>query len=173
MTRQRRFRRLVEPAGALASRCACTLAIAASVALAGATRDNDVSRGKYLVEEVAMCQECHTPRDASGALDPKQWLKGGPVFLQPAIPVSDWAARAPSLAGLTGWTDADFLYFMENGKRRTGEVPKAPMKRYNVSPEDAAAILSYLRSLAAPAAEDEPRRIDAVPPAPSDVPRER
>ena len=29
----------------------------------------DVARGKYLVEEVAKCPECHTPRDAQGNLD--------------------------------------------------------------------------------------------------------
>jgi hypothetical protein len=44
-----------------------------------------------------MCQECHTPRDVSGALDFQQWLKGGAVFLQPAVPVSDWASRVPAL----------------------------------------------------------------------------
>ncbi len=26
----------------------------------------DVERGRYLVEEVARCPECHTPRDANG-----------------------------------------------------------------------------------------------------------
>ena len=29
----------------------------------------DVARGKYLVEEVAKCPECHTQRDAQGNLD--------------------------------------------------------------------------------------------------------
>src|ERR1700720_2056713 len=27
-------------------------------------RESDITRGKYLVEEVAKCAECHTPRDA-------------------------------------------------------------------------------------------------------------
>ena len=26
----------------------------------------DIERGRYLVDDVAMCSECHTPRDASG-----------------------------------------------------------------------------------------------------------
>jgi len=30
------------------------------------SKENLIARGKYLVEEVAMCQECHTPRDDSG-----------------------------------------------------------------------------------------------------------
>jgi hypothetical protein len=69
-----------------------------------------------------------------------------------------------SPGGLPGWTDADFLYFLENGQRRTGEVPKPPMKRYKLSQEDALAILAYLRSLTTPGAENEHRRTDAVLP---------
>src|ERR1019366_6988313 len=29
----------------------------------------DVARGKYLVEDVAVCGQCHTPRDSKGTLD--------------------------------------------------------------------------------------------------------
>jgi hypothetical protein len=138
--------------------------IATALSFAETGRDKDIARGKYLVEEVAMCQECHTPRDASGALDFHQWLKGGAVFLQPVMPISDWASRVPALSGLPGWTDPDFLYFLENGQRRTGEVPKPPMKRYKLSHEDAVAILAYLRSLTTSPTENEHRRTDAVLP---------
>src|SRR5262249_32980030 len=110
-----------------------------------------IARGKYLVEEVAMCQECHTPRDASGALDRSQWLMGGPAFFRPVVPVHDWAERVPAISGLAGWqSDADVIYFLENGQRRTGEVPRPPMKRYRLQHRDAAAIVAYLRSLATP-----------------------
>jgi hypothetical protein len=43
--------------------------IATALSFAETGQNNkDIARGKYLVEEVAMCQECHTPRDASGVI---------------------------------------------------------------------------------------------------------
>lgn len=33
------------------------------------TNQNQIDRGRYLVEEVAKCPECHTPRDANFQLD--------------------------------------------------------------------------------------------------------
>jgi hypothetical protein len=110
-----------------------------------------VARGKYLVEEVAMCQECHTPRDDSGLLDRNQWLMGGPLFFRPAVSIRDWAERVPAIAGLPGWqSDADVIYFLENGQRRTGQIPRPPMNQYRLQHRDAVAIVAYLRSLATP-----------------------
>ena len=86
------------------------------------------------------------------------------MFLQPAVPVRDWAERIPGIAGLPGWPrDADVVYFLENGKRRTGEIPRAPMKRYRLKHDDAVAIVAYLRSLAA-VGGTEHAPSDAVPP---------
>jgi hypothetical protein len=114
-------------------------------------KTNLVARGKYLVEEVAMCQECHTPRDESGLLDRSQWLMGGPAFFRPAVSVRDWAERVPAIAGLPGWqSDADVIYFLENGQRRTGQIPRPPMMQYRLQHGDAVAIVAYLRSLATP-----------------------
>jgi len=150
--------------------CVAFLSLLATSGFAESGTNELIQRGRYLAEESAMCQECHTPREASGALALDQWMKGGPVFFQPATMVSDWADRVPAIAGLPGWTDADFLYFLENGRRSTGEVPKPPMKRYNLSHQDAVAILAYLRSLASPSGENEHRRRDAVLPLPREVP---
>ena len=38
-----------------------------------------VARGKYIVEDVAMCGTCHTPRLSNGQLDRSRWLAGAPV----------------------------------------------------------------------------------------------
>ena len=46
----------------------------------------NVARGKYLVEGVAMCGQCHTPRDSHGNLDRTRWLQGAPVPWLPAKP---------------------------------------------------------------------------------------
>jgi mono/diheme cytochrome c family protein len=36
------------------------------------------ARGRYLVEGLGHCSECHTPRDALGGRDMARWLAGGP-----------------------------------------------------------------------------------------------
>ena len=55
-----------------------TVALVVSVGRAKqATRSREageIERGRYLVEEVAKCAECHTPRDAEGELDRHAWL---------------------------------------------------------------------------------------------------
>ena len=42
-----------------------------------------IARGRYIVEGVAGCGYCHTPRDENGDLDRTKWLAGAPVFYQP------------------------------------------------------------------------------------------
>lgn len=38
----------------------------------------DLDRGRYLVEALAHCGECHTPRNVLGGLDRARWLGGAP-----------------------------------------------------------------------------------------------
>lgn len=38
----------------------------------------EATRGRYLSETLAHCGECHTPRNALGALDRSAWLQGAP-----------------------------------------------------------------------------------------------
>ena len=37
-----------------------------------------LERGRYLVEGLGHCSECHTPRGALGGRDLSRWLAGGP-----------------------------------------------------------------------------------------------
>jgi mono/diheme cytochrome c family protein len=55
-----------------------------------------VERGRYLVEEVAKCPECHTPRNERGELRQDAWLSGAPIWIQPVSPIRNWADRAPA-----------------------------------------------------------------------------
>lgn len=106
-------------------------------------------RGRYLVERVAMCGHCHTPRDDRGELRPSQWLHGAPVPLStPAGYAEKWTYKAPRIAGLPQYeTDADFVKLLTTGINRDGKEPMAPMPPYRMSEEDAQAIADYLRSL--------------------------
>lgn len=42
------------------------------------TLSSEESRGRYLVEAMAHCGECHTPRNVLGGLDRSRWLAGAP-----------------------------------------------------------------------------------------------
>lgn len=109
--------------------------------------NSNVSRGKYLVESVAMCSQCHTPRDSAGNLDHSQWLQGGPLWYQPAHPVSDWPLQVPRIGGSISATDAELVTLLTIGIWRDGKRLRPPMQQFRMTPEDAAAVVAYLRSL--------------------------
>jgi Cytochrome c len=106
-----------------------------------------IQRGQYLVEDVAMCGECHTPRDSQGQIDNSRWLQGAPTWFNPIASFPDWAYRAPALAGLPSFTDGDMTMVLEKGLQPTGRAIRPPMHVFHMSHEDAMAIVAYLRSL--------------------------
>ncbi|MFZ3201459.1 MAG: c-type cytochrome [Candidatus Acidiferrales bacterium] len=114
---------------------------------AAAAPQGAVERGKYLVEDVAMCQECHTPRDSSGNLDQSRWLQGAPIWIMPVHATSNWAMRAPGLAGFQGFTDEQGEMVLEKGLDPNGLPIQPPMHIYHMNHADAQAIIAYLRSL--------------------------
>jgi len=108
--------------------------------------DAQIQRGKYLVENVALCAECHTPRDAKGQLDHSQWLQGNLIDFKPDHPM-DYAAVAPPIAGLPGFTDEKAVTFLETGIDLTGKRAMWPMPQFRFNHDDAVAVVAYLRSL--------------------------
>jgi mono/diheme cytochrome c family protein len=107
-----------------------------------------IDRGRYIVEGVAMCEQCHTPRDGRGQPDHSHWLMGGPAQLQPTYPSQDWAIKEPRLAGAPPGTDEQFIRLLTTGISRTGRPPNPPMPPFRMTREDAEAVLAYLKSLA-------------------------
>ena len=107
----------------------------------------DIQRGKYLVEEVAKCTECHTPRDSQGQLDREHWLQGAPIWITPVHATPQWAERAPALAGFPAYSNEDGVDILEKGMGANGEAIRPPMHIYHLKHEDAVAIIAYLRSL--------------------------
>lgn len=108
-----------------------------------------VARGKYLVNNVAQCGDCHTPRMANGELDPSRWLQGTLLDFQPIGSVPHWAKHAPAIAGLH-WDTADAIKFFETGHGPRGGVPDPPMPQYHMNHHDASAVVAYLKSLPSP-----------------------
>ena len=112
----------------------------------GAT-SSEIERGKYLVENVAMCVECHTPRDSQGALRKDAWLAGAPIWIRPIAPIQNWADHAPALAGWPSFTEEQGERILEKGTGPEGEELRPPMHIYHMKHEDAKAIIAYLKSL--------------------------
>ncbi len=108
---------------------------------------SQVDRGKYLVENVGMCEECHTPRDSNGNLDESRRLQGAAIWIMPVHPMTNWAMRAPAIAGLPGFTDAEAETVLEQGIGPNGLPIQPPMHVYHMAPADAQAIVAYLRSM--------------------------
>lgn len=110
----------------------------------------EVDRGKYLVEEIAKCPECHTPRDANNQLDRDRWLQGAPIWIQPVARIANWADNAPMLAGLANYTDEQVERVLEKGEGAGTSAIQPPMHIYHMNHADAKAIIAYLRSFHGP-----------------------
>ncbi len=121
----------------------CVLVSVAPVAMAA----EQSARGDYLASHVAMCVQCHTPRDGKGDLDRTRLFKGAPITLRSPFPHHGWAFAAPAIAGLPGWSDHDAVALLTTGRRLTGYTPKAPMPPFRLSRADADAVIAFLRSL--------------------------
>lgn len=106
-----------------------------------------VARGKYLVENVGMCQDCHTPMTPTGP-DPARWLQGAELPFAPTVPMPVWASAAPAIAGLPSLEDDEALALLTTGALPGGTTLRPPMPHYRFNQDDARAVVAYLRSLA-------------------------
>jgi mono/diheme cytochrome c family protein len=112
-------------------------------------KDN-IERGRYLVQQVGLCGDCHTPHNEKGEPVTDQAFQGASTIFKPLQPVPNWAEYTPALAGFPGFTDDQALTFLTTGKDASGQLAAPPMPQYRFSREDAAAVLAYLKSLAPP-----------------------
>jgi mono/diheme cytochrome c family protein len=126
--------------------CSITL-IAGNSSHGSAATAAKVARGKYLVEQVGLCDDCHTPRDERGKPIAANYLQGAPIGFKPVAPVPVWADKAPAIAGLPGWDDAAAIKFLMTGIAYNGLPPRPPMPAYRFNRQDAEAVLAYLKSL--------------------------
>ncbi len=106
-----------------------------------------VARGQYLVEDVAMCGTCHTPRNASGSLDRSQWLAGASVPYQPSQATTDWPTVAPRIAGLPPASNDGMVTLLTTGIWTTGQQLRDPMPKFHMTKADAEAVVAYLKSI--------------------------
>jgi mono/diheme cytochrome c family protein len=107
----------------------------------------DAARGKYIVEGIARCGQCHTPRDGSGNEEQTHALEGAAVWLVPAQPSSDWPLMAPRLAQTPPGTDAEMVKLLTTGVWRDGKYLRQPMPQFRMNTADAEAVVAYLKSM--------------------------
>jgi mono/diheme cytochrome c family protein len=113
----------------------------------GTTRvAGDVARGEYLANNVAMCVQCHSPRDQHGHLIENQKFTGASMPVRGPSWDSDWAYRTPALAGLPGFTDEQIVMLLTEGPAGDRPAPMRPMPPFRMNKQDAEAVAAYLRS---------------------------
>ena len=107
----------------------------------------DETSGRYLVEALGHCGECHTPRNALGAMDRSRWLAGGPV---PA-----GKGNFPNITpGTLDWSAADIVEYLTSGftpdfDSAGGHMALVVENTKHLPPEDRAAIAAYLAKVPA------------------------
>ena len=112
-----------------------------------AKRTAIVNRGAYLVEALGHCGECHTPRNFLGGPGKDRFLAGGKGPDGKGIP-NLTPTRLKKLS------DAELKDFLLTGMTADGDVAAEAMGEVvrnttsQLTPEDLAALIAYLRSLA-------------------------
>ena len=120
---------------------------AAAQAPASAPAAGNVERGRYIVERVAMCGECHSARNTAGDIVPGTRFNGGAMMFRSPFSV-DWPNYIPRIKGLPGYTDEQAMRLLTQGAiKRDGTQLRLPMPRFRMTDEDAAAVIAYLRSI--------------------------
>ena len=126
------------------------LAGIAGFTLTGCDREpvgDPVAQGRHIVENVAMCVDCHTPHLPDGRLDPDRMLQGSLLPFAATVPMP-WAPAAPGIAGLPTFTnDEAAVKFLMSGQTQHGTPLRPPMPSYRMSETEARAVVAFLRSL--------------------------
>ncbi|MCF7688251.1 MAG: c-type cytochrome [Cephaloticoccus sp.] len=106
-----------------------------------------IERGRYLVQNVGMCANCHSPRGEKGMFIVGQEYTGSPLGFAPTVPMPAWAGEAPLIAGLPNYTKTQAVHFFMPGERPTGVPVRPPMPENRFNAADAKALAAYLKSL--------------------------
>lgn len=122
-----------------------------AAALGVAHAESPLERGRYLIQSIAACGNCHTPQGPGGPVAGQE-MAGGMVIEEPPF-----TARVPNITpdretGIGAWTDAQIAAAIRDGRRPDGTLigPPMPIARYRgISDEDVAALVAYLRQVPA------------------------
>jgi mono/diheme cytochrome c family protein len=123
--------------------------------------EDQIEYGRYLVDNVIACPDCHTPRTAEGAPDLDNYMAGVECFVELE---SGECLHTPNLTsdetGLSNRTDDDLKLMIMEGLRPTDGADYQPLNPimpyyvfHNMELRELNAIVAYLRTI--PAVEHE------------------
>jgi mono/diheme cytochrome c family protein len=124
----------------------------ALVLSAPANAQSPLDRGAYLVNSIAACGSCHTPRgpEDSHGNGSEERLAGGLEFKTPTFTAYSTNITPDPATGIGRWTDSQIITAIRDGRRPDGSLirPPMPVDAYRqMSDQDAKAIVAYLRSV--------------------------
>lgn len=125
------------------------LALLIMVATVDAHAQSAVERGKYLVEVIGSCSNCHSPKGPEGELPGKHMAGGFRIKEEFGV------AIVPNITpdretGIGSWSDAEIIRAIREGRGRGGRTlgPPMPYTFYReLSDADVKAMVAYLRTL--------------------------
>jgi len=130
---------------------------AACLAAGSAIAQTEVERGKYLVESIMGCGNCHTPVGPNGPILDKALSGGPPIGEGNAFTAIPSDITPDPGTGIGKWTDAEIKTAIRQGRRplnsRNGSTligPPMPFGQYRgIADADIDAVVSYLRTVPA------------------------
>jgi mono/diheme cytochrome c family protein len=108
-----------------------------------------LERGRYLVDTVMTCHNCHTPMGPNGPQFDKA-LSGGLRFDEPAFDAIASNITPDRDTGIGNWSDAEIKTALQEGTHPAGHhlAPIMPGGFYKIlTPGDLDGIVAYLRSV--------------------------
>ncbi|MGB5560028.1 MAG: cytochrome c [Paracoccaceae bacterium] len=107
----------------------------------------ELERGRYLVEALGHCGECHTPRNALGGMQRARWLSGAPN--------PSGKGRIPNITpAKLDWSDGELMAYFTTGFTPEfdvvgGEMTEVVENLKQLPEDDLRAIIAYLRAVPA------------------------
>jgi mono/diheme cytochrome c family protein len=129
------------------------IGVVVALAFTGSTaaaQSVSIERGKYLVNTVGACGNCHNARDAEGRYMEGKLLSGGARLRLPQSTVYGANITPDPETGIGSWSDEQVVRAIREGVRPDGSIvgPPMPVEMYrHMSDDDAKAIVAYLRTL--------------------------
>ncbi len=104
------------------------------------------NRGRYLVDGVGHCDQCHSGRGSQASLPPELYMAGG------RIPGQDWYAPPLDQLALARWDIVSLADFLRRGTATQGSAygPMAEVihvSLQHMTPDDAVAMATYLKTI--------------------------
>jgi mono/diheme cytochrome c family protein len=106
-----------------------------------------VERGRYIVEALAHCAECHTPRSMLGGLDQGRWMAGAPS--------PDGQGRVPNITpAKLNWSAGEIYTYLTTGFTPDydsvgGHMAHVVDNMAQLPEADVRAVVAYLKALPA------------------------